>query len=119
MASSLGDDKRATFDLITEITKQIITLSTALIGLGVTFIKDLHLADAGKSWIGASWISLLLAVIFGLATLMASAGVQARPPRQREPDPYAPNLALLGALQVLAFLAGLALSVVAGLLGLW
>lgn len=104
------------FDLIVEITKQVITLSTVLIALGITFIKDFAAttSECARTLLVISWIPFLLSIIFGLLTLMACVGILGRAETNEDIDPYRPNLRVLGGLQLLVFLSGLVITIVAG-----
>lgn len=123
------------FDLVTEISKQVITLSTAVIALGITFGRDFAQSGAGSNpwWWGTSWVLFLLAIIFAIGTLMASTGTQATMDAQgnarastgtpakastASPSPYQGSVRLFGALQLTCFLLGLVMSVVAGIVSL-
>lgn len=108
------------FDLIADITKQVIALSTGVIALGITFNKD-FLGDASttaaRSCLILSWVLLLVAVLFGILTLMATAGAQAQA-SDCPPEPYAGPIRFFALLQLGTFFLGLVGTVVAGLLAL-
>ena len=67
------------FDAATDLSRQVLTLSTAAVALSITFLTDVAKSKAPEAigWLGWSWAALLLAVIFSFLTLMALAGVQA------------------------------------------
>lgn len=67
------------FDAATDLSRQVLTLSTAAVALSITFLTDVAKSKtpAAMGWLGWSWAALLLAVIFSFLTLMALAGVQA------------------------------------------
>lgn len=111
------------FDLITEISKQIITPSTGLIALGITFNKDFLPTGSLKArpWLEWSWGAFILAIVFAVYTLMASAGVQAAAGKSATaapPDPYSGAIRPVAILEVIAFAAGLVLTVIAGIASL-
>ena len=54
------------------------------------------------------------AIVSGLATLMAAAGVQGKANGTDEVDPYAGNIRLFGGLQLLLFAGGLLICICAG-----
>lgn len=112
------DWRQRAFDLVTEITKQVLTLAVAVITVSITFSKDFALlGSTAKKVLAGSWIAFFLAVVFGLMTLMACAGVQERAAsRGSEPSINESNVRALGAVQLLLFLLGLVLAVTAGLL---
>jgi hypothetical protein len=66
-------------DLATELVKQIITLSTGMIAITVTFLKDVvGTKHVRRGWamllLQFAWIGFLAAIIFGLLTLGAIIG---------------------------------------------
>jgi len=112
------DWRQRSFDLVVEITKQVLTLAVALITVSIAFLKDLTvLAAPARQVMATSWILLLLAVVFGLMTLMACAGVQDKAAaRGVQPSITESNIRALGGAQLVLFLLGLVLAVAAGLL---
>jgi hypothetical protein len=60
-----------------DTTKQIITLSTAIVGLTATFAKEFKVGPGVPSvptTLACSWVFLIVAVLAGIATLMAITG---------------------------------------------
>ena len=63
------------FEFAADAAKQIITLSTAILALTITFLKDvLNSPSARSSLLGAAWIFYLLAVLAGIWALLALTG---------------------------------------------
>lgn len=60
------------FQFAKEVSTQLITIASALIGVSVTFIKDF--TPSGKTWLRASWLLYILSILFGVVTLMALTG---------------------------------------------
>jgi len=64
------------FDAVGDVTKQLITLATGIIGVSITFGKDLY--SGGPLWtrivLVGGWIVFLLSIVFGVLTLQAIAG---------------------------------------------
>lgn len=112
----MNESTSKSFDLIVDLTKQVITLSTALIALGVTFMKDFatNAPDDARLWVARSWIAFLVSVVLGLLTLMACAGILGRSTSAAPADPYRTNARVLSGIQLLSFLVGLTMSIVAG-----
>lgn len=112
----MSDTPTRAFDLIGEISKQIITLSTGFIALGITFNKDFVASSSGcgKVLLVISWTVFIFAIIFSVLTLMACAGVLGKSDAKTPPDPYSQNLRVLGGVQILLFLAGIIVTVIAG-----
>lgn len=103
-------------ELVVDLTKQVITLSTALIALGITFLKDFATAAPHNAqlWLAGSWVAFLLSVAFGLLTLMACAGIVGRAEDADSASPYQGNARVLSGLQLAAFMIGLVMSLAAG-----
>jgi hypothetical protein len=98
--------------------KQVLTLSTALLGFEITFAKDLLWGVS--LWMAYTiWISLLVSIVSGVAGLLALTGRLGR--AKRSPvwrDTYLPSIRLTGAFCVLGFLTGVGFIVAAGIQGL-
>jgi len=64
-------DVHPSFEFAKEFTTQLITLSTAVIGVSVTFAKDVSPGiTAKKRWLlYFSWIVFLLSIIAGILTI--------------------------------------------------
>jgi hypothetical protein len=60
------------FQFAKEVSTQLITIASALIGLSVTFIKDF--TPSGQSWLRTSWLFYILSILFGVVTLMTLTG---------------------------------------------
>jgi hypothetical protein len=129
-----GDWSERSFDLVSDITKQVIALSAGIITFSVTFAHDFA-NHAGRAHIllAVSWAAYAVSVGFGCLTLMASAGVQsakagalAVPEAQRTTAQaaeaaatvFAPNIRWMGMLQLATFLVAIVLTAVAGVLAL-
>ena len=72
----MEENQKKAFDFAADLTKQLITLSTAVITLSVTFSKDI--IGISKGWrlyllIGI-WGLYFLSILFGLLTLMSLTG---------------------------------------------
>ena len=120
------DAHEKAFDFAQELCKQIITLSTALVGLTITFRKDIIGSESVVCpWLAyGSWYALLGSVFCGIWMLMALAGVLE--PLQRKdqtahnqpaatvPSIRAFNIVVPSILQIVAFVVGLLLLVAFG-----
>src|SRR5262245_445195 len=60
------------FQFAKELSTQLITISSALIGVSVTFIKDLKTDE--PRWLRISWGFYIVSIIFGVWHLMALTG---------------------------------------------
>src|SRR4030095_11197701 len=106
------------FDFAQELCKQLITLATGLIGLTITFWKDVIGTSPVKApWLAhLSWYALLASAFFGIWMLMALTGILApiKPPANYTPSIRALNVVFPSMLQILTFAAGLVLLVIFG-----
>ena len=94
------------FDFAQESTKQILTLSTAILALTITFQKDIvGPAAADHRWaLTVAWISFLGSIVFGLATLLNLSG---NLEKSDDPSIYHSSIILFAILQVLTFAVGM------------
>lgn len=72
----MDDQTKKAFDFASDVTKQLITLSTGIIALTMTFLKD-YAASASeplKKCLALGWGFFLLSVFFGLWTMLALTG---------------------------------------------
>ncbi|WP_375784629.1 hypothetical protein ACE10Z_33610 [Bradyrhizobium sp. Pha-3] len=60
------------FQFAKEVSTQLITISSALIGLSVTFVKDLKTDE--PLWLRISWGLYIASIFFGVWHLMALTG---------------------------------------------
>lgn len=113
------------FDFAADATKQLITLSTAIIALTITFSKDIiGAANIGNSTsIFTAWILLIVSVIFGILTLLALTG-NLQPMKKNDPESEGKeiepvninnnNIRLFSGIQILSFVAALFFTVYFG-----
>ncbi len=118
---SFGDQGKAAFSSASESCKQLITLSTALIGLEITFAKDLakNLDLIGRILVGVSWGLFLTSVVFGVLTLLALTGSLGSNESPSGGAIYKSNIRIPAFGQVLLFLLGLLTTVTFGLWALF
>lgn len=107
------------FNFTVDLTKQLITLSTGILALSITFIKDILKSDRNvvTRKLTTSWIIYLLSITSGIWTMMALTGTvfeaTCKPALQNgcDPDflkqysfPYGSNISVPLGLQILLFL---------------
>lgn len=102
--------KKKAFDFASDTTKQLITLSTALIALSITF-KGNFSNGGNETLLLICWISFFLSVLFGIGTLMALTGTLEKCTEECE-NPvklsiYGANVKRPTLFQILFFLIGL------------
>ena len=112
------------FDVAIDVAKQLVTLSTAIVTLTVSFWKDIvtpaAVNTADRVIIGSAWILYLLSILCGMWCLYAINGSIARPsqPPQAPRSIYDSNIALPMGGQQLTFLLAIILTVAFGIRGL-
>jgi len=97
------------FDFASDLAKQLITLSTGILALTITFTKEFvkDFSTARPRLLLVTWLLYLFAILMGIATLMSLTGsltISANSPA--ELPTFRPGVFLFSALQILAFLAG-------------
>lgn len=104
-------DAPAAFNFAKELTLQLITLSTAVVGVSATFSKDLSpsVGSRTRSQIYLSWICFLLSIVFGLLTLGAMTGVLDNAADLAKVSVYSSNIRALSLVQWILFLGGVLL----------
>ena len=96
----MEENQKKAFDFAVDLTKQLITLSTAIITLTVTFSKDIlgGVDDSNKYLLLTSWIFFIISIFLGVLTLMALTGnldpMAKKQPKNDDgirPDPVKPE----------------------------
>ncbi|MDQ3986134.1 MAG: hypothetical protein M3280_06505 [Actinomycetota bacterium] len=98
------------FDFAQDTTKQLITLSSAILALTITFVTELVGDVEGwpKYFVGASWILNIVSIVCGLLTLMAlTAELEPKDPSTSPPMPSIRSSSVVSTavFQVITFLA--------------
>jgi hypothetical protein len=112
----MDEKTKKAFDFAQESSKQVISLSTGVIALSITFSKDFlqHVSSTARVFALWSWGAYLAAVLFGLWTLLALTGtLDAKAGVPVSIRGW--NVVLPASLQILAFVLGLVLSVIFGI----
>jgi hypothetical protein len=114
----MNDQAKIAFGSATEVVKSTLSLSTALLSLSVTFLKDLnkHPTEVSVYVLESSWAFLTLAAVLGVVTLMAITGTLARNQSLTEEGIYGGNIRLPMAAHLFCFLAGIVLTAAFGML---
>jgi|tagenome__1003787_1003787.scaffolds.fasta_scaffold20704107_2 hypothetical protein len=109
----MSDPDRKAFDFAQSITQQILTLSTGITTITLTFFDKFakHPSGLAKAVLVSSWSVLALSILSGILALMAMAGILEK---SNDPKIYSDNLKLIAGTQIVAFFAGVVLTVVAG-----
>jgi hypothetical protein len=109
---------KKSFDFASDVTKQLITLSTGTIALTITFLKEFAQSTSPllRQCLSASWLLFLLSVFCGLWTMMALTGSLAPRDTGGPATIRGRNVTVPSILQIVFFLAGLVLTIVFGIL---
>ena len=103
-----------------ETTKQIITLSTGIIALTVTFAKEFKTSDTDRTVplsLKISWLLYCASVIFGVWTLMAITGtLHELDSGGAKTNPGGRNITLPAGLMMVAFVGGIVTTIWSGFL---
>lgn len=109
----LPASKDKAFTFAQDLVKQVITLSAGIITVTITFFKDFVGPGAphgAKILMAISWMFYVLAVVFGILTMMALAGSLDKGPTTI----YTSNVTLPTAIHLICFVSGLGLTIGAG-----
>jgi hypothetical protein len=110
------DDARAkAFEFAQEATKQVLTLSTGILALSVTFVKDSATGapTSARPLIEVAWGFYLVSVFFGIFAMLALAGNLERPGADG-PSIYRRNITVPSMLQLILFFLGLSFTLAFG-----
>jgi hypothetical protein len=109
------------FDFAKEVTVQLITLSTGIIALEVTLLKEVikTISYAGRWFLLGSWIALLISVICGILTMLALTGNLQPKDGTMPPTIWAGSVTRFSICQIASFLVGLALTILFGAKTIW
>ena len=93
------------FDSAADVTKQLITVATGILGLSVTFLKDIvKEAPQAHFWpLRVAWVFYLLSIICGIWTLMAITGSINHLVEHNDPVPIVSSMRLPAGLQPILF----------------
>ena len=75
----MNTQNQMAFEFAADLAKQLITLSTVILALTITFTKDLlKRVPSRKLWtLKAAWVGYFLTIVFGIFSLMALTGTLA------------------------------------------
>jgi hypothetical protein len=112
--------KNQGLDRAYETTKQVITLSTGIIALTVTFAKEFNVSESGLSVpvsLKISWLLYCASVIFGVWTLMAITGtLRELDKSDANSNQNGTNIRIPAGLMMIAFVGGIVTTIWSGFL---
>lgn len=119
----MKDADEKAFEYAKTLTLQLVTLSTGIVTVTMTFTKDFlgGAKGAPRVLLPVGWMLFLLSVVFGVVTLMGMTS-QLDPQQKRDP-PAVPSIwsgsvQWPAIVQCLLFLLGLLLTIIAGAIAL-
>lgn len=117
---SLDESQKKAFDFSQDSAKQLITLSTGVLALTITFFKDFATgADAvSKTLMAISWLFYLVAVVAGATHLYALTAELDPKDKSTVPTIYSGTAKATAGVQQVAFVVGLLITAIAGVLAL-
>lgn len=104
----MKDIKLKSFEFASDLTKQLITLSTILIGLSITFFESFS-GSSHKWLLIVSWVLLFLTIPLGIMSLMALTGNMASITNDEDLKSntiYKKNIRFLSGSQIVVFAFG-------------
>lgn len=113
----MDEQTKAAFASASESCKQLIGLATGLLGLEITFSKEViqHLNTTAKIFISLSWAFFLISVIAGVWTLLSLTGCLGSSTCVTQNHIFGTNVKVPAMLQIILFLIGLILTVIFGI----
>jgi hypothetical protein len=118
--ADLDESKKKAFDFSQDSAKQLITLSTAVLALTITFFKDFAAsADSySKSLMAVSWLFYLISIVSGALHLYSLTAELDPDDASRVPTIYGGTARATAGVQQIAFIGGLVITTAAGALAL-
>jgi hypothetical protein len=110
----MDERAKAAFASVSDTSKQLITLATGILGLEITFSKDIIGSDICYTYLrilGSSWVCFLLSIVAGVWLLLAVTGTLGKGAMPTSETTYQTNIRIPAFIQILFFLVGLVLSV--------
>jgi hypothetical protein len=105
------------FQSVNDSFKQMMTLSTGVLTLEITFLKDIikNLSHAAYLSLGLSWFSFLISLLAGIAGLLAITGSLSKTDNLTPASVYGTNIRFPAMFQVIFFGLGMFFTVVFGI----
>lgn len=98
------------FEMVRDLSSELITLSTGVIALSITFARDLFegIPERGRLAVKVAWLLCLASVLAGVMQMMAITGALLPPDGRFGPlDSVPGNARVLGGIQIVTFMLGL------------
>lgn len=110
--TNIDETTKKSFEFAQDTTKQLITLSTGIVAITLTFFKDFApgSSDSARYLMTIAWVFFLVSIFFGVLHLLALTGALSGAPA----TVWNKNAVIASAFQQIAFMVGLVLAVSAG-----
>ena len=112
-----ADLQQLFFDSASDLAKQLIAVSTGIIGLSITFLKDVvtNVAKPILWLLRLAWVAYLFSTVFGFLTLMAVTGSIRLLLGDPNSPPVTGNVAFYAGIQIILFFLATLLLVIYGI----
>jgi|SRR5215469_11935329 len=111
----MDESLKKAFDFAADLAKQLITLSTGIVTVTITFAKDFLPKEAtleAKRWAIFAWYAFFASIVCGVWTLMALTGtLDQKPGNTIRISIRGGNVVVPASLQILLFLSGMLLAI--------
>lgn len=102
--AEFDEQRKKAFDYVQEATKQIITLSTGVLALTITFAHELERSESWESVLGWSWALYVSSIVAGVWVLLALSGTLEQTATQVPVSTRGRNVSIPALVQLGAFL---------------
>jgi hypothetical protein len=117
----MEEQTKLAFEFAGTWARELITLSTGILAVSITFTKDvLQPKTGGVGWLGTAWVFYLLTILLGMGVLGGLTGLlmPATPPPAGTPLRFHSTIRLFASAQLISFVTGTVLIIVYGVRGL-
>jgi hypothetical protein len=87
---SMDESTKKAFDFAADITKQLITVASAIVTVTVTFSKDTP--PEARTWAYAAWFVFIVSILSGFGTLLSLTGQLQPNPKVARPTVSTPTI---------------------------
>jgi hypothetical protein len=114
------DNREKAFDFALSTTKQVVSLSTGVLALTITFLNDIvsGVGETALFLLTLSWLLFLISVVAGVLTMMSLTGNLSKSEKNDQLSIYEGSIKTFSRVQMTAFLLGISLAVIFGIIGL-
>ena len=117
----MDEQAKLAFELAGTWARELITLSTGILAVSITFTKDVLKPQAGGvAWLGSAWVLYLLTILLGMGVLggLTGALMPVTPPPAGTPLRFHSTIRVFASAQLISFVLGTVLIIIYGVRGL-